>query len=347
PVTTTPAVAASGNPARPSSRAMSVKISSTRGWMISERTWRESWRGFRPPTDGTSTVSSAGTNAVSAHPYRFFMSSAEGDGVRRPIAMSFEMWSPPSGRTAVCQIAPLRKSATSVVPPPMSTTTTPSSFSSSYRTASPEASGSRMTSCTARPARFTERTRFWTEVTAAVTTCTSTSRRTPDMPMGSRIPSPSSTIKFWGRTWMISRSCGRLVARAASPDHAPYGGAPRAPPLEEDLVPEPEIHRADILVGHLAEHALEAREALLPVLGAQPHLDAVHGVEHRAVRAAHVDLGDLGGERAAGPEEGPDERDGRQRLRARRALHRGELVVGETAHDRNLGNHRLRRGAED
>src|SRR5882724_4043947 len=83
PVTTAPAVAASWNPARPNSRARSVKISSTRGWMISERTWRESWRGFRPPTDGTSTVSSAGTSAVSAHPYRFFMSSAEGDGVRR------------------------------------------------------------------------------------------------------------------------------------------------------------------------------------------------------------------------------------------------------------------------
>src|SRR5213592_3851702 len=136
PVTTAPAVAASWNPARPNSRAMSVKISSTRGWMISERTWRESWRGFRPPTDGTSTVSSAGTRAVSAHPYRFFRSSAAGNGVRRPIAMSFEMWSPPSGRMTVCQIAPLRKSATSVVPPPMSTTTTPSSFSSSYSTAS-------------------------------------------------------------------------------------------------------------------------------------------------------------------------------------------------------------------
>jgi hypothetical protein len=34
PVTTTPAVAASWNPARDSSRATSVKISSTRGWMI-------------------------------------------------------------------------------------------------------------------------------------------------------------------------------------------------------------------------------------------------------------------------------------------------------------------------
>jgi len=45
--------------------------------------------------------------------------------------MSFVMWSPPSGRIAVCQIALLRKSAMSVVPPPMSTTSTPSSRSSS------------------------------------------------------------------------------------------------------------------------------------------------------------------------------------------------------------------------
>src|SRR5207247_1944617 len=132
-----------------------VKISSTRGWMISERTWRESWRGFRPPTDGTSTVSSAGTRAVSAHPYRFFRSSAAGNGVRRPIAMSFEMWSPPSGRMTVCQIAPLRKSATSVVPPPMSTTTTPSAFSPAYSTAPAEASGTRTMPCTARPSQDT------------------------------------------------------------------------------------------------------------------------------------------------------------------------------------------------
>src|SRR5437016_230887 len=416
--------------------------------MISESTWRESWRGLRPPTDGTSTVSSADTSAVSAHPYRFLMSSASAIGVRRPMAMSFEMWSPPSGRTAVCQIAPLRRSATSVVPPPRSTTTIPSSFSSSYRTASAEASGSRITSWTARPARFTDRTTFWTEVTAAVTMCTSTSRRTPDMPMGSRIPSPSSTMKFWGRTWMISRSCGRLIARAAStarstsvgptsrslpdtattprlltprmcppampaqtpatstpaicsasataaliastvesiwttiprrrprcphrrcrdragpagrpprrssssprpaqrPGPAPSSAALRASAPEDDLTPEPQIHRADVPAGHLGKHALEARQALFPVLGAQPHLDAVDGIEQGPILAAHVDLGDLGGERAPGPEQGPDQRDGGQCFRARRATHRRELVVGEAAHDRHLRHDRLGRGAEE
>ena len=50
-MTTTPAAAASWKPARVSSRATSVKISSTRGWMISDRIWRESWRALRPPTE--------------------------------------------------------------------------------------------------------------------------------------------------------------------------------------------------------------------------------------------------------------------------------------------------------
>ena len=56
----------------------------------------------------------------------------------------------------------------SVVPPPMSIRTMPSSFSSGNSTASAEAIGSSTTSCTARPARFTERTTFWIDVTAAV-----------------------------------------------------------------------------------------------------------------------------------------------------------------------------------
>jgi len=75
-------------------------------------------------------------------------------------------------------------------------------------------------SCTVRPARFTERITFWTAVTAPVTMCTSTSSRTPDMPTGSRTPSPSSTLNDWGSTWMTSRSSGRLSARAASTTRA-------------------------------------------------------------------------------------------------------------------------------
>ena len=91
PVTTTPAAAASSSPARARSRATRVKISSTRGWMISERMCRESWRGLRPPTDGTSMVSSSRTSAVSAQPWRFLSSSASAVGVRSPTAMSLEM----------------------------------------------------------------------------------------------------------------------------------------------------------------------------------------------------------------------------------------------------------------
>ncbi len=63
---------------------------------------------------------------------------------------------------------------------------------------------------------MTERITFCTEVTAAVTTCTSTSSRTPDMPSGSRTPSASSTMNVCGSTCRISRSCEMLIARAAS-----------------------------------------------------------------------------------------------------------------------------------
>ena len=112
----------------------------------------------------------------------------------------------------------------SVVPPPMSMSTTPSSFSSAKSTASAEAIGSSTTSCTASPARFTERTTFCTDVTAAVTMWTSTSSRTPDMPSGSRTPSASSTAKVCGSTWMISRSCGTLTARAASTTRSTSAG---------------------------------------------------------------------------------------------------------------------------
>src|SRR5437870_2971923 len=71
PVTTTPAAAASSRPALVSSRATSVKISSTRGWMISEQIWRDSSRAFLPPTEGTLMTSSSRTSAVSAQPCRF------------------------------------------------------------------------------------------------------------------------------------------------------------------------------------------------------------------------------------------------------------------------------------
>src|SRR2546425_789546 len=111
PVTTTPAVAASWNPARDSSRATSVKISSTRGWMISESTWRESWRGLRPPTDGTSTVSSAGTTAGRPQPDCFLSASASGIGAHSPPPTALPASSPRPRRSPVCPVADARARA--------------------------------------------------------------------------------------------------------------------------------------------------------------------------------------------------------------------------------------------
>src|SRR4026208_928798 len=98
PVTTTPPAGTSLSPPRTRSRATSVKISSTRGWMISDRIWRESCRALRPPPLRPAPPPSPRPSAVSAQPWRFFSSSASAVGVRRPTAMSLEMWSPPSGR---------------------------------------------------------------------------------------------------------------------------------------------------------------------------------------------------------------------------------------------------------
>src|SRR3989442_1749890 len=205
--------------------------------------------------------------------------------------------------------------------------------------------GSSPTSCTVRPARLTERITFCTEVTAAVTTCTSTSSRTPDMPSGSRTPSASSTMNVCGSTWMISRSWEMLIARAAStprstsawltsrsfPDTAT---TPRKP----HLVLDPEIDAAHVLRRPLRQHALEPREALVPVLRAQPHLDAVDGVEDGTLGAAHVDLRDLRGQRVARAEQGADQRHRRARLGPRRRAHRRQLLLREAADHGGAGD---------
>ena len=77
----------------------------------------------------------------------------------------------------------------SVVPPPTSTRHTPSSFSSSVSTAKLEASCSSTTSSTLSPQRWTHFTMFCAALSAPVTMCTLASSRTPDMPIGSRMPS--------------------------------------------------------------------------------------------------------------------------------------------------------------
>ena len=194
----------------------SMKISSTRGSTISARMWRERTRGEPPPTLGTSMVSVLSTIEAIAQPYCFLIRSASCVGVRSPTAMSLVRWLPPSEMTAVCWMAPSWKMAMSVVPPPMSTRHTPSSFSSSERVASEEASGCSTMSATLRPVRWAHLTMFWAEETAPVTMCTLASRRTPLIPTGSLMPSWSSTTYSCGRTWITSRSSGMATALAGS-----------------------------------------------------------------------------------------------------------------------------------
>src|SRR5256884_1430219 len=144
------------------------------------------------------------------------MSSAYWVGVRIETAMSLVTWSPAIGITAVWRIAPLANTARSVVPPPMSTRHTPSSFSSSVRTAKLEASCSSTTSSTSSPQRWMHFSMFCAALSAPVTMCTLASSRTPDMPIGSRMPSWPSTRNSCGSTCRIFWSAGMATALAAS-----------------------------------------------------------------------------------------------------------------------------------
>ena len=71
------------------SRLTSEKISSMRGPRISHNTLRESSRGLRPPTLGTSILSSLPTSDARQQPYFCLIFSASANGVRSPTAMSF------------------------------------------------------------------------------------------------------------------------------------------------------------------------------------------------------------------------------------------------------------------
>src|SRR5580704_386415 len=144
------------------------------------------------------------------------MSSAYWVGVRMDTAMSLVTWSPAIGMTAVWRMAPLANTARSVVPPPMSTRHTPSSFSSSVSTAKLEASCSSTTSSTSSPQRWMHFSMFCAAESAPVTMCTLASSRTPDMPIGSRMPSWPSTMNSCGSTCRIFWSAGIATALAAS-----------------------------------------------------------------------------------------------------------------------------------
>ena len=74
--------------------------------------------------------------------------------IEHPSLISSVITFPPNGITAVCFIIPSLKIATSVVPPPISINATPASFSSSERTASDDANGSRVISPIFNPELF-------------------------------------------------------------------------------------------------------------------------------------------------------------------------------------------------
>src|SRR5690606_33820515 len=79
-----------------------------------------------------------------------------------------------------------------------------------------EASCSRITSSTSRPQRRMHFSMFCTAFMAQVTRCTLASRRTPDMPRGSRTPSWLSMTYSWGRVCSTRWSAGMATAWAAS-----------------------------------------------------------------------------------------------------------------------------------
>src|SRR6266545_1696933 len=242
--------------------------------------------------------------------------------------MSLEMWSPPSGRIPVYQRAPSRKSATSVVPPPKSMSRIPSSFSSAETTASAEASGSRTRSWTCSPARSTPRllmpricppaTPVMTEAistpaisSASPTAClmdstvesmlTTTPLRRPrdgltPTPMMSRLPTGDHSA-ITQQIFVVPTSSPAITWRPLALAMSP---SPRRG-FEHDLVAEAQVDgRHRFASGaELAQHAQQTAQPRLPVIRAKAHLDAVHGIEHRSVGPAHVDLRDLSQQGAA------------------------------------------------
>ena len=132
-------------------------------------------------------------------------------------AMSLVTWSPAIGSEAVWQIAPCTNTARSVVPAPMSTSTTPSSRSSLVSTATLEASEEKIRSSICRPQRCTHLLMLAAADCAQNTRCASTSRRTPVMPTGLRMPSCElSSLYSRGMAWRIFWSAGMATAFAAS-----------------------------------------------------------------------------------------------------------------------------------
>ncbi len=156
---------------------------------LAQSTWRGSTRGARPPTDGTSMVSSSSTIARRAQPYLILIRSASAIGVRSPVAMSFVRLIPPIGMHARVHDRAIHvdddvgRAAADVDQRDADLLLVLES------TAAALASGSSTTSATSRPQRSAHLMMFCALVVAAVTMWTRASSRTPLMPTGSRMPS--------------------------------------------------------------------------------------------------------------------------------------------------------------
>ena len=110
-------------------------------------------------------------------------------------------------------------------------------------------------------------------------TWTLTSRRVPVIPVGSPMPSWSSTTNSWGSTWRISRSTGMETALAASMTRATssrsmtrflLGDGDDAPGVEAADVGagEADVGGADLDAGHelrLLHHPLDGVDGGLEV----------------------------------------------------------------------------------
>ena len=136
----------------------------------------------------------------------------------------------------------------------MSTRHTPSSFSSSVSTAKLDASCSSTTSSTSRPQRWMHFSMFCAALSAPVTMCTFASRRTPDMPIGSRMPSCPSIRNSCGSTCRIFWSAGIATAFAASITWLDIAVAHFLVADRDDAV---RVQAAHVAAGDAGEHGVD------------------------------------------------------------------------------------------
>ena len=215
------------------------------------------------------------------------------------------------------------------MPPPMSTRHTPSSFSSSVSTAKLDASCSSTMSSTSRPQRWMHFSMFCAALSAPVTMCTFASRRTPDMPIGSRMPSWPSMMNSCGSTCRIFWSAGIATALAASitcstspwlTSRSRIATTPCELRLRTWLPAMPAIHRVDLAAGHqlgLFDGALDRLHG---------RFDVDHHALLQAARRMRADAEHFDASRRPPPRR-PARRPSRCRCRGRRSDPRSDRLA--------------------